>query len=176
MAQQAQVAREKVERERERVAKLSPEPLVAADVHFKMIDRWALNAEEARYELHIELSMPIDTVLLQCDVPIELIDADTNSAIVSRTPSAAGGVLATYRCQEPTNRLQVCLRTSEGRYGSLQAYVWPRISPKTCRAATYPIKPLSLHTRVHDVPTEAALPVMNALRISGSFTLAEVRR
>jgi len=164
--------REKVERERERVAKLSPEPLVAADVHFKMIDRWALNAEEARYELHIELSMPIDTVLLQCDVPIELIDADTNSAIVSRTPSAAGGVLATYRCQEPTNRLQVCLRTSEGRYGSLQAYVWPRISPKTCRAATYPIKPLSLHTRLQNRPEE--LPKLNALKISGDFKLAEV--
>ena len=71
-------------------AEMVEAPLIqiyAADVHFKMIDRWALNAEEARYELHIELSMPIDTVLLQCDVPIELIDADTNSAIVSRTPS-----------------------------------------------------------------------------------------
>ena len=60
------------------------------------------------------------------------------------------------------------------RYGSLQAYVWPRISPKTCRAASYAIKPLSLHTRLqHDVPEEQ-LPALNVLRISGSFTLAEV--
>jgi len=163
-----------VERERERVSKIS-EPLVAADMHFKMIDRWALNADEARYELHVELSMPIDTVLLQCDVPIELLDSDTNSAIVSLTPPSAGsahGVLATFRCQEPTNRLQVNLRTSEGRYGSLQVYVWPRISPKTCRAATYPIKPLSLHTRLQDRPEQ--LPKLNALKISGAFTLAEV--
>ena len=58
------------------------------------------------------------------------------------------GVLAVYRCNESANRLEMAVRTSEGRYGSLQAYVWPRISPKTCRSASFHIKPLSLHTRV----------------------------
>ena len=116
--------------------------------------------------------MPIDTILLQCDVPIELLDADSNAAIVSRTPSEGAGLLATYRCQEPVNRLEMCVRTSEGRYGNLQAYVWPRIQPKMCRAATYPIKPLSLHTRLQAAPE--ALPELNSLTISGSFSLAEV--
>ena len=50
-----------------------------------------------------------------------------------------------------TNRLEVRVRTTEGRYGSLQAFVWPRISPKTCCAATYAIKPLSLHSRLLEV-------------------------
>lgn len=50
-------------------------------------------------QLHLEISMPIDTVLLQCDVPVELLEADSNVAIVSVTPPAPGstGVLATYR-------------------------------------------------------------------------------
>ena len=64
---------------------------------------------------------------------LELLDADSNLAIVSKTASAAPGLLATYRCQERVNRLEMCVRTSEGRYGSLQAYVWPRISPKMCK-------------------------------------------
>ena len=63
-------------------------------------------------------------------------------------PDGQSGLLATYRLQEAVNRIELRVRTVEGRYGSLQAYVWPRISPKACRAATYPIKPLSLHTRL----------------------------
>ena len=164
--------RDKVERERERNQAANGGGGVGAEVQFKMNDKWALNADDARYELSIELSMPIDTVLLQCDVPVELLDADSNAAIVSRTPSASG-LLATFRCQESVNRLEMCVRTSEGRYGNLQAYVWPRISPKMCRAASYSIKPLSLHTRLQSIEAEA-LPQLNQLRISGSFSLAEV--
>jgi len=165
--------RHKVEVERERYSRVSDQ-LVATDVTFKMNDKWALNAEEARYELNVELSMPIDTILLQCDVPVELLEADSNLAIVSRTASAAPGLLATYRCQERVNRLEMCVRTSEGRYGNLQAYVWPRISPKMCKLASYPIKPLSLHTRKQSTVIEGELPELNSLAISGAFSLAEV--
>lgn len=35
----------------------------------------------------------------------------------------------------------------EGRYGTLQAYVIPRVQPKTCQVRQYQIKPLSLHQR-----------------------------
>ena len=151
------------------------ETLIAADLQFKINDKWALSPEEACYQLHIELNMPLETVLLQSDVPVELLEAESNVAIVSRTDAAGStGLLATYRCQDSVNRLELRVRTVEGRYGSLQAYVWPHISPKTCRAASYAIKPLSLHTRLqHDVPEEQ-LPALNVLRISGSFTLAEV--
>ena len=91
-----------------------------------------------RYELNIELSMPIDTILLQCDVPVELLDADSNAAIVSRT-HVPSGLLATYRAQERVNRMEMAVRTSEGRYGNLQAYVWPRISPKMCKVRAPPL-------------------------------------
>jgi len=177
LRQEIEKLHEKVEKEKERYGKVS-ESLIAADVQFKMKDKWTLKPEDACYQLHIELSMPLETVLLQCDVPIELLDVDSNVAIVSRTPAAPGStsVLATYRCQAGANvnRLELNIRTSEGRYGSLQAYVWPRISPKTARAASYPIKPLSLHTRLHEVADESALPLMNRLKISGSFSLPEV--
>mgnify|MGYP004118821891 CR=1 FL=1 len=41
---------------------------VGAEVQFKMNDKWALNADEARYELNVELSMPIDTTLSHLSV------------------------------------------------------------------------------------------------------------
>jgi len=160
-------------KEREKYAKVS-ESLVATDVQFKLNDKWALSADEACYQLHLELTVPLETVLLQCDVPVELLEADSNVAIVSHTKTEGGGLLATYRCQEVTSRLELRVRTSEGRYGNLQAYVWPRIQPKTCCAASYSIKPLSLHTRLSEAADADALPMMNSLKISGSFTLAEV--
>ena len=169
--------RDKVDREREKYAQVSEGSQVAmggGEINFKMNDKWALNAEEARYELNVELSMPIDTILLQCDVPVELLDADSNLAIVSRTSLGTPGLLATYRCQDRVNRLEMCVRTSEGRYGALTAYVWPRISPKMCKMASYPIKPLSLHTRMQVPPPEGELPEFNTLSIGGSFSLAEV--
>jgi len=167
--------REKVEKERFKYVKVS-ESLVAADNQLKLKDKWALSAEAACYQLHLELTVPLETVLLQSDVPVELLEADSNVAIVSMTPQEEGstGLLATYRCQEVTNRLELHVRTSEGRYGQLQAFVWPRVQPKTCCAASYAIKPLSLHTRLLDSTDERDLPTVNTLKISGSFTLAEV--
>ena len=41
------------------------------------------------------------------------------------------------------------IRSIEGQYGTLQAYVTPRIQPKTCQVRQYLIKPLSLHQRSH---------------------------
>ena len=169
-----EVLQGKVEREKQKYSKLS-ESLVATDVQLKLKDKFALSSEEAYYKLQVELTVPIETVLLQCDVPVELVDAESNSAIVSRTPMPANstGVLVTYRSQDVTNQLEMRLRTSEGRYGSLQLFVWPRITPKTCCCANYAIKPLSLHTRLH-VVDESRLPEMSSLTIRGDFSLGEV--
>lgn len=41
------------------------------------------------------------------------------------------------------------VRSIEGQYGTLQAYITPRIQPKSCQVRQYDIKPLSLHQRVH---------------------------
>jgi hypothetical protein len=57
-------------------------------------------------------------------------------------------LLATYRCQESVNRLEMCARTVEGQYGELQAIVVAKISPgKSAQSIRFNIKPLSLHSR-----------------------------
>lgn len=62
-------------------------------------------------------------------------------------------------------------RTIEGQYGYLQAYVTPRMQPKTCQVQQYQIKPLSLHQRSHVFDEERPL---NVLKLTGQFSLAEV--
>ncbi|XP_072254209.1 BBSome complex member BBS7-like, partial [Pyxicephalus adspersus] len=92
-------------------------------------------------------------IIVTSDVPVDLLDVDKNSAVVSFSgcESEPNGnfLLATYRCQANTTRLELKIRSIEGQYGTLQAYVTPRIQPKTCQVRRYLIKPLSLHQRSH---------------------------
>ena len=58
-------------------------------------------------------------------------------------------LLATYRCQMNTTRLELKLRTIEGQHGILRTYITPLVQPKCCQVRQYQIKPLSLHMRCH---------------------------
>eukprot|EP00002_Diphylleia_rotans_P015635 TRINITY_DN3026_c0_g1_i5.p1 TRINITY_DN3026_c0_g1~~TRINITY_DN3026_c0_g1_i5.p1 ORF type:complete len:286 (-),score=60.03 TRINITY_DN3026_c0_g1_i5:289-1146(-) len=82
-------------------------------------------------------------------------------------------LLGTYRCQSATNRLNMKIRTMEGRYGTLMTYIIPRSTPKCCQVVSHPIKPLSLHQRIASIDEESIGRPLNELRITGSFGLAE---
>lgn len=147
---------------------------ISAVPHFDINDKFVLNREDASYTLSLELQLPIDNVLLQSDVPIDLLDVEKNSAVVSYSacnPEEGNFLLATYRCQANTTRLELKIRSIEGQYGTLQAYITPRVQPKTCRVKQYQIKPLSLHQRTHVF--DDARP-LNTIKLSGPFSLAEV--
>jgi len=147
---------------------------VSAVPPFNINDRFFLSHEDASYTLSIEVQMPIDTILLQSDVPVDLLDVEKNSAVVSYStcdPESGNFLLATYRCQANTTRIELKIRTIEGQYGHLQAYVTPRMQPKTCQVQQYQIKPLSLHQRSHVFDEERPF---NILKLTGQFSLAEV--
>lgn len=80
-------------------------------------------------------------------------------------------MLATYRCQVNTTRLDLKIRTIEGQYGTLQTYVTPNIQPKSCELRSYKIKPLSLHTRIHSFDSKRPF---NSLILKGGFSFAEI--
>ncbi|CAG2186189.1 BBS7 [Mytilus edulis] len=125
-------------------------------------------------QVSLELQLPIDNVLLQSDVPIDLLDVEKNSAVVSYSacnPEEGNYLLATYRCQANTTRLELKIRSIEGQYGTLQAYVTPRVQPKTCQVKQYNIKPLSLHQRTHVFDDNRPL---NTVKLTGQFSLAEM--
>ncbi|CAL8261755.1 unnamed protein product [Lota lota] len=148
---------------------------VSAVPVFSINDKFALCQDDASYSLTLEVQTAIDNLLLQSDVPIDLLDVDKNSAVVSfsECDSEPNGnfLLATYRCQANTTRLELKVRSIEGQYGTLQAYVTPRLQPKTCQLRQYPIKPLSLHQRTHSLQQERP---MSRLSLVGQFSLAEI--
>ncbi|XP_014678211.1 PREDICTED: Bardet-Biedl syndrome 7 protein homolog [Priapulus caudatus] len=136
--------------------------------------RFVLSSDDASYALSIECQTAIDNVLLQSDVPVDLLDVDRNSAVVSHAAADPGNsnfLLATYRCQANTTRLELKVRSIEGQYGTLRAYVTPRLQPKTCIVKTFAVKPLSLHRSAHAY--DDARPT-NTLRLDGQFSYAEM--
>ncbi|CAL1531525.1 unnamed protein product [Lymnaea stagnalis] len=147
---------------------------VSAVPLFPINDKFVLDKDDASYTLSIELQSPIDNVLLQSDVPVDLLDIEKNSAVVSYSacnPEEGNFLLATYRCQANTTRLEVKIRSIEGQYGTLQVYITPRIQPKTCQVKQYPIKPLSLHQRAHVFDENRP---HNTLTLKGQFSMAEI--
>ena len=64
--------------------------------------------------------MAIDAVIVQSDIALDLIDCERNSAVVSFSETFSQEVLATFRCQSNTTRLEIKIRSVEGMiYSSL---------------------------------------------------------
>lgn len=166
----------KVLKEREKYQQSSQSTTAVSAVPvFSVNDKFTLNRDDASYSLILEVQMAIDNVLIQSDVPVDLLDVDKNSAIVSfsvcDTEISGNFLLATYRCQANTTWMELKLRSIEGQYGTLQAYITPRIQPKTCQVRQYQIKPLSLHQRTHAIDENRP---MNTLSLTGQFSFAEL--
>ena len=134
-----------------------------------------LDGEDACYQLTVEIESSIDCVVLQSTAQVELVDIDSNVAIVSKSPvseaSKSGKVLATFRCQEPTRRMQIKVRTTEGQNGTLTAFVVPQVSPKTSMSIKHSIKTLSLHMRVQEAELADDHRPLSTLTIQGNFTI-----
>ncbi|XP_042652742.1 Bardet-Biedl syndrome 7 protein [Tyto alba] len=166
----------KVLQEREKYQQSSQSSTAVSSVPaFSVNDKFTLNKDDASYSLILEVQTAIDNVLVQSDVPIDLLDVEKNSAVVSfsscDSEPNSNFLLATYRCQANTTRLELKVRSIEGQYGTLQAYITPRIQPKTCQVHQYQIKPLSLHQRTHSIDHDRP---MNTLTLKGQFSFAEI--
>ncbi|NXS45280.1 BBS7 protein, partial [Balaeniceps rex] len=145
---------------------------------FSVNDKFMLNKDDASYSLILEVQTAIDNVLVQVSVNFcESTDPFCIFFLVfcSLQPNS-NFLLATYRCQANTTRLELKVKCSTifsmiRQYGTLQAYVTPRIQPKTCQVHQYQIKPLSLHQRTHSIDHDRP---MNTLTLKGQFSFAEI--
>ena len=126
---------------------------------------------DASYVLMLEVEVAVDVVFIHCDISLDLIDCERNSAIISFNDpekSDSNEILATFRCQANTTRLEIRLRPVEGQHGTLSVYVISRITPKSCQTRSYSIQPLSLHKRQY---SNTQIEFANSLALSGSFGL-----
>ncbi|KAK3915090.1 Bardet-Biedl syndrome 7 protein [Frankliniella fusca] len=179
-----------VERDRYLAAAEDSDTALSIVPHLNINHKLSLIREEAAYHLSLEAATPIDNVLVQSDVPVDILDVERNSAVVSFSdcePESDNKVLVTFRCQMNTTRLDVRLRTVEGRAGHLRVYVTPLVAPKCAALRVLYLPPLSLHARAHhqghgpgpdqdaDENQDAADPrPYSLLSLRGPFSLAEV--
>lgn len=109
------------------------------------------NTHDATYSIHIDSQYPIEIILVQSLVGIELVEVDSSIAILSlgsTEPGQKGGLSATYRFVDSNVlKFEIKLRTIEGQFGDLNFFVIPNASPKTSQAFAVSIKPLNLHER-----------------------------
>ncbi|XP_054159812.1 Bardet-Biedl syndrome 7 protein-like [Oppia nitens] len=169
---------QKLAQERERYQEMTSkgtEDMDVMDVGVSALPYFAINdsfilQEDASYLLTLEVEIAIDAVIIQSDILLDLIDCERNSAVISFNENIGGQVLVTFRCQANTTRLEIKIRSIEGQYGLLRAYIMTRVSPKCAQIKTYKIKPLSLHKRSYTVIDTQYL---NKLTISGTFSLNE---
>eukprot|EP00047_Mylnosiga_fluctuans_P014175 m.36010 g.36010 ORF g.36010 m.36010 type:complete len:696 (-) comp5369_c0_seq1:161-2248(-) len=139
-------------------------------------DSFVLIEGEASYLLSIELHTSIETVVLQSDVPVDVLDSKETLLSVSFTDcrnDSGNQLLATYTCQPGVNRLQVKIRTIEGHHGTLVAYITPAVRPLISHVRQYPIRALSLHHRAAEGLSAGAGPI-NTLTLTGAFSLSDI--
>jgi Bardet-Biedl syndrome 7 protein len=157
-----------LEKEKQSYQKLSGEQ-IAVQTTTKVKARFNLNSEEACYVLTLDSQSPLELISLRADVDVDLLDHEGAGAILSRSKGdPTNPLLATYRMQEPGSRFQIKLRTVEGLNGNISCFVLPQTNPKTAHLVTLAVKPLSLHEKISEVPTDVP---MNELRLVGPFTI-----
>jgi hypothetical protein len=81
----------------------------------------------------------------------------------------SGKFVAVFRCQSKERRISLTLRSNEGEHGSLYVTIVAESSPKAAKIVKYDLKPLSLHTKLHELsPSELARP-RNKMRYTGNL-------
>ncbi|DBA03716.1 TPA: hypothetical protein N0F65_004133 [Lagenidium giganteum] len=168
---------DKVQKERDRLQRSKEKEYVPVADDLVVNHKFTLNPLLGAYDVSIEIPVNIQSIVLHSAVPIDLLENERNLAIVSKSPGDPQNnthFLATYRCLEPTNRLEFSIRTIEGQFGDIEATVIADSNPKGAQCIKFYVKPLSLHHRVNDVTDSELAAPMNALQLSGSFSLIQM--
>uniref|UniRef100_A0A7S2RUY9 Bardet-Biedl syndrome 7 protein n=1 Tax=Mucochytrium quahogii TaxID=96639 RepID=A0A7S2RUY9_9STRA len=170
----------KVEASHAKLTKVSGGAHVLNNIGFEQLQvnqRFSLRAEEGSYCLSFELPVPIESVLLQSSIPVNLLDSEDSLGVgksqgnVVISTSNTPNLNSVYRCAESCKRLEIRLRTVEGQYGEINATVVANVQPKIAKRLTIEIKPLSLHFRIPEPRGDVNDAVLSTVKFSGQFSL-----
>merc|ERR1711871_170257 len=156
---------------------------------FPLRSNFFLDSANAVYRLSIEIQSPLDMVILQSPAMLELKASNPRSIIPSIVPPEYNDAnkffdnvsevnfcrakfVAIYSCRNDERKVEISFRPYEGCIlGDLSVYVSASCNPKAVKLVKLQLKPLSLHTRVHE-PTSKQGPSQCSLRsFSGSTSI-----
>lgn len=126
----------------------------------------------------IESQKEINILMLQSTINIDLLDAEDIPAHVSFPNSDISQknnqFLVTLKLSEPTNRMILKIRASEGLYGSLNVFIIPQqTESKIWKWIDIPILPLSLHEKVSSLPNTDDLE-LSSITLTGTFSQNDI--
>ncbi|KAL4450486.1 hypothetical protein ABPG74_019384 [Tetrahymena malaccensis] len=146
------------------------------EVNIKIDYKLTINQSDASYNLNLSCQYPLELIALQSNLKLEIIDVDSKGAIKSispEDPSNESLFLATYRMPEQNiQKIEFKLRTYEGKSGDIKVHIITSPYPMNCQVLNVPIKPLSLHVRTNEIPSQE-MP-MNDLIFTGEFQAKEI--
>jgi Bardet-Biedl syndrome 7 protein len=152
---------------------------------FPINSSFALDSQNALYRLSLEIQSPLDMVILRSPAMLELKDSDLGATVVSVIPKeyliepsdmgsnveAGAKFVAAYRCQNGEKRLTISLRPTEGFYGDLTVIVVACCNPKAAKVLKFPLRPLSLHSKVHDLSFAQETAPRSKVSFRGSISI-----
>jgi hypothetical protein len=178
--------RKRVEKEREKVKKISTmghanTAMMKPVQDFSVISSFKLDVDLAAYVLSIELQTPIDLVIIRSPVALDLVETDSGTSVLSVTPpnlqpmhageESSGRFVAVFRCQsQHEKRIVLTLRTNEGEHGDMTVTIVAACVPKAAKIIKYNLKPLSLNTKIHQIDSVDLRRPRNRVKYSGDFT------
>ena len=172
---------DKLAKSKSQYSKLSSE-IVAVHCQFDTKSSFILDSKEAYYRLNVESDVHLDMILVRSEISLDLIDVSgDNNVVVSdikpdEKKDSSTKFVTTLRFTDNCKRIEVLLRTYEGKYGLVEAYVLPRLNPKISKVHQFNVKPLSLHERVDEGRANSLFSnrPLSKLLISGTFSLSEL--
>ena len=151
---------------------------------------FVLDQNTGAYVLNIEIQSALDLVVVRSAVELEVVDTeDDSTTLVSVTPGYLlennGGstegrsvsnkqdaeckFIAALNVPEGEKRASLAVRPIEGQHGEVLVTIVTKATPKLAKVLKFPIKRLSLHTRLHNMqPEQAELPRCQ-VKFSGTF-------
>jgi len=147
--------------------------VVAAATDFAAACSFILDREKGAYVLSIEVQRPLDLVVVRSSVELEVADQDADlNTLASVTPAVLLGnirgadensgrrsgqiedckFIAALRVPKGEKRALFAVRPIEGEHGEILVTIVTDEKPKLAKVIKYPLRRLSLHTRVH--PTD----------------------
>ncbi|CAM9525509.1 unnamed protein product [Ectocarpus fasciculatus] len=145
--------------------------------------QFSLDDELGAYVLSTEIQTNIDLVLMSSPVPLTLVDSEVGNAVASLSTAVdvasldgkTNRFVATFRCQSgDQRRLSVAVRTNEGEFGDIFVTVVTATEPKAAKVLRFPLRPLSLHMRIHSFSTAEVDRPKHRLVITGTMAISVI--
>lgn len=148
---------------------------------FKINYKFILLNEEANFLFTIDSEFPIEMIIMQSVVNMDLQEVITKDVGVNVLSDEKNKFIATLKLKESIHQVEMKLRTYEGISDNLSCTIIPYNKPKTAYVLEIPIKSLSLHKKIEESDEIVKNNIsdennLNVLNIKGKFNASEINQ